>query len=125
MMQPFNMDKRLITEILAHNLKKALDEHPVFRGSGNALSKTAKVAQTSISYMLNPKSRAPTKRGDSSPKISQVDRVARALGLQAWQLVYPDPDNRPVTDRESELHKRIESALVELRAIHEERAPYE
>lgn len=119
------MDKVLITEVLARNLRCAMNEHPLIRGSQNELARRSKVAQTSIGYMLNPQTRAPTKRGDSSPKLTQIDKVARALGLQAWQLVYPDPNNRLVSPRENELHRRIEADLAELRRIHEDRKPYD
>ena len=118
------MDSRSIVQILADNLRAAMEAHPEVRGNQSALARRAQVRQTNIGYMLNPASRAPTKSGKSSPTLDSIDAVARALGMQTWQLIYPDPYSRPVTDEEIKLWKQIERNFAQIQQLHEPRAPY-
>lgn len=118
------MDPRSITRILADNLKRLMDEHPDVRGNESALSRRSKVPQTVIGYMLSPDTRAPTKKGLSSPKLDSIDRVARALGVQAWQLIYPDPTSRPVSAEEIKLWQKIETDFQALHRLQQTPAAY-
>ncbi len=54
------------------------------------LSKASGIAQTSVSLLLNPQNRAPGKEGRiGSPTLAQVETVADALGVEAWELICP------------------------------------
>lgn len=118
------MDRKPITEILAENLATAMAEHPFIKNQ-NALAKKSGIAQTSIGLMLNPGSRAPTQRGRlPSPTLAQIDAVADALGLQAWQLIFPDPNHHRISQREGELYQSIEESMRELRTLQQTNAPY-
>lgn len=103
-------------QALSANLRKAMSAHKQLN-SAAALGARCGVAATSIGYMLSPKRRAPTKKGASSPTLANIEKVARALGMQAWQLIYPDPENMPVSTREQQLHAELEKNFRELRDI--------
>lgn len=119
------MDPRPITRILADNLKRLMDEHPDVRGNQSALARRSKVPQTVIGYMLSPNKRAPTQKGLSSPKLDSIDRVARALGVQTWQLIYPDPTARPVSVEEIRLWQKIETDFQALHRLQQPMADYD
>jgi len=75
------VEKTPVREILAQNLgalmKKRLD-----LSTQQKLGKRAGIAQTSVSNMLRPDSEAM-----KSPKLDQVEKVARAFGLAVWQVL--------------------------------------
>src|ERR1700741_2608374 len=52
------------------------------------VAKASGLAQTSISLMLRPEDRKPTKSGKiASPQLSEVERIANAFGMEVWQLL--------------------------------------
>ena len=56
-----------------------------------------------------------TQRGDVSPRMDVLDKLATALGYQAWQLMQEgfqtvDPPTRVLSKRESEFYTRIRDA---------------
>ena len=71
----------------------------------------SRVAQTSIGRIL---------RGEQSPTLDVVHKIAHAFGLEPWQMLVPDlePDNPPITkqidDRQKELLSRFRVAAQEL-----------
>lgn len=76
-----------INEILAKNLAYEMDRRLLTQ---SGLSKLSGVAQTTISLYLNPKRREPSKSGKSpSANLSDVQAVAEALGMDAWELLVP------------------------------------
>lgn len=99
--------------ILAKNLDDAMQVANGGEGiSQNALSKIAKVAQTSIGYMLKPNSRPQgDKSKSSSPTIDKIERVARALNLEAWQLLHPNPAEAPLSARQRRLFEDLKSNM--------------
>lgn len=99
-----------ITKVLARNLKRFMDEGPS-PISQNALAKKAKVAQTGIGYMLNPETRQPTKSGKlPSPTLARIEKVARALGKETWQLLHPDPNQAPLSATERARYQIFEES---------------
>ena len=116
-----NMIKRPpVSVTLAANLKDAYERQSKYR-SLTALAKAAGVAATSIGYMLNPETRQPSKSGKlPSPTIENVDAVAKALNMQAWQLIYPEPSERDVSDRQRKVWQAIEENMRELRNLEAE-----
>jgi len=108
---------------LARNLRSAMEARRDKYGSQSQLAKAAGVAQTSIGYMLNPETRQPTKTGKMpSPTIEAIDKVARALGMQPWQLLYPHPEDVERNARHRMLMDRIEADFAELRELEERTA---
>lgn len=111
-----------IAKILAANLGAALAASGL---SQRQLAAKAKVAQTSIGYMLKPETRTPTKSGKlPSPTISAIQKVATALGIQAWQLLYPNHDLFEISEKERELWNALEADMQQLRALHETQGKY-
>ncbi len=73
--------------VLAKNLRRLMSESSVLR-TQNEVGAASGVAQTSVSLMMRPDARAITKSGKApSPKLVEVERVARAFGLEVWQLL--------------------------------------
>jgi hypothetical protein len=106
-----------VTKVLARNLKRFMDEGPE-PISQNSLAGKAKVAQTSIGYMLNPDTRAPTKNGKlSSPTVAKIEKVARALGKEAWQLLHPNPDEAPLSAQERARYEEFQKSMARLREL--------
>lgn len=55
-------------------------------GTQKALEKASGVAQTTISLYLNPENRKPSASGKPpSGKLSEVEALAKAMGLEFWQ----------------------------------------
>lgn len=76
-----NMNKTPVREILASNLRTLMAAKPDLKTQGKVAAKSG-VAQTSVSNMLRPNSPAM-----KSPKLDQVEKVARAFGLAVWQIL--------------------------------------
>lgn len=81
------MEQKSINEVLAANLKEAMEA----KGWKQArLSKESGVAQTTISLYLSPDRRKPSASGKiPSGKLAEVEAMARALGLEYWELLMP------------------------------------
>lgn len=77
-----------INQVLADNLRAAMDRAEV---NQTALGKKSGVAQNTISLYLKPEKRKPGVNGkEPSGKVTEVARMASALGLDAWQLLLPN-----------------------------------
>jgi transcriptional regulator with XRE-family HTH domain len=75
------------------------------------LAGASSVSQRSISNYLNPDQRDPTASGkEASAKLAEVSLLAKALGVEAWELI------RPMTPSEREFYKKIERAYRDLMA---------
>lgn len=107
------------TEALARNLQAWMDDAHGGKGiSQTELAAKAKVAQTSIGYMLHPDTRQPTKKGRvPSPTLDSVDRVARYFGKEAWQLIHPRPGETALNAHERAVYEEAMSSISRLRAI--------
>lgn len=73
--------------ILAANLKRLMAATPSL-DTQDKLAARSGVSQTSLSLMMRPNDRGTTKSGKTpSPKLSEVELVARAFDLKVWQLL--------------------------------------
>ncbi len=90
---------------LAKNLRVAME---MKFGSVNQseLARLAGVAQKTVSNVLA-RERGPA----PSPSLTVVQRLAEALGIEAWQLIHPDPER---AEREQEFYRRIEKDFSKL-----------
>lgn len=85
--QDVKPSERLAAEILAENLQGLMNITPALDTQVKLAAKSG-VAQTSISLMLGPERRMTGKAGKpGSPKLSQIEAVAKAFGLEAWQML--------------------------------------
>lgn len=85
---------RALAGNLAHHMEK--------RGlTQMALAKKCGVAQTTISLYLSPERRNPGKEGKpGSAKLTEVEMLASALEVQAWELLWPlDKKQREVYEK--------------------------
>lgn len=99
-----------LTQLFRENLRKLMESDRQL-ASQPKVAASSRVAQTSIGRIL---------RGEQSPTLDMVHKIAMAFGLEAWQMLVPDlePDNPPITkqidDRQRELLKRFRVAAQEL-----------
>lgn len=72
------MNKKTTRQTLATNLEWLMHKHEIRQP---ALGRKSGVPQRTISHMLNP--------DGPQPRLENVDRVAKAFGLNGWQLIHP------------------------------------
>lgn len=90
--------------VLAQNLKALMTAHPDL-ASQSALHKKSRVAQATIGRILS--------QGGENARIETVEKLARAFGLEGWQLLVPgmEPTNppvlQPVTKAERQLYEKL------------------
>ena len=82
-----------LKDVLAVNLSKAMELSPDLK-SQNALARRAKVAQTTIGNYLSPKSYK------GSPRLVKIEKLAKAFGLETWQLIHPTMGDKLITAAE-------------------------
>lgn len=81
------MSRPSTNEILAKNLEKLMQKRGLVQ---TALAKRSGVAQTTISLYRRPESRQPSKSGKiPSPKLTEVEALATALGVSLVQILSP------------------------------------
>lgn len=110
--------KPSLVQIVAQNLRKAFDHQKRFE-SQRALAKDADVAPNTVKNLMDPSERAPTKRGETAPRLDVLERIANSMGYQAWELMVEsfDPDHpfdRPITKREAEVYSKIRDAYAQM-----------
>jgi transcriptional regulator with XRE-family HTH domain len=99
-----------LTDQFRDNLRRLMEADRQLH-SQPRLAAASRVAQTSIGRIL---------RGEQSPTLDMVHKLATAFGLEAWQMLVPDlePDNPPITkqidERQHELLKRFRLAAQDL-----------
>lgn len=109
-----------ITQILAANLRDAIDRAGKYT-TLKQLADAAGVSATSIGYMLKPDTRAPSKSGRApAPTLTQIEAVAKALGVQTWQLIYPNPELLPRQEAEIMLWDAMEESMRQMRQYQEQ-----
>lgn len=104
-------------QIVAENARAAF-ERSAFR-SYRALGAKAEVSANTVRNVLEPDARAPGLRGDTSPRMDVIEKIAKAMGYSAWQLMQPDfkpedPPQRVLTKREAQFYDRIRTAYEDL-----------
>jgi transcriptional regulator with XRE-family HTH domain len=99
------VSEKSINEIVAANLAFWMAEAGITQ---TALATKALVSQKTISNYLNPNQRNEGSTGKSpSAKLTELDRVAKALNIETWQLV------RAMTPAERRAFNAIERAYGE------------
>lgn len=79
-----------INQVLADNLSRLMRERELTQ---MALAAKAGMGQTTVSLYLSPERRAAGKSGkEPSAKLSEVQRLADALGVELWRLLQPQPN---------------------------------
>jgi transcriptional regulator with XRE-family HTH domain len=102
------MARAPINDVLAQNLAYFMAMGPL--KTQQALATKSGIAQRTISNYLNPRKRAPGSSGKPpSAKLTELDKVAEALGVDVWLLL------RPTTELELKLWMSIERTFHELR----------
>lgn len=100
------MPEKTISHIVATNLSYWMAQAEMTQ---TALAAKAGVSQKTISNYLNPDQRVESASGKMpSPKLEELDNIARALAIPLWQLV------RQMSERERRLYEHIERAYSEL-----------
>lgn len=89
---------------LARNLVKLMEVSADLK-SQNALAKRSKVAQTTISNYMHPDSYT------GAPSLDKVAKLARAYGLESWQLLHPTMGDKAITAEELALYRRLRETI--------------
>jgi transcriptional regulator with XRE-family HTH domain len=109
--------KRSLVQIVAENARAA------YAASGftsyRALGKKAGVSGNTVRNVMEPDARAPNVRGDASPRMDVVEKIAAAMGYEVWQLLQEgftpkDPPTRVLGQREAQFYAQIEAAYRRL-----------
>lgn len=86
-MQTQQMNVSPANQTLADNLRRLMEEADLKQ---KALEARSGVKQTTISLYLRPEDRIPGKDGKAgSAKLTEVEQLAQAFGIQAWELLQP------------------------------------
>lgn len=93
-----------LKETLAANLRRLMDLSPDLKSQA-AVAKRSKVAQTTISNYLRPGSYK------GAPSLDNIHRLARAYGLEAWQLLHPSMGDKLISAHELELYRRLRATI--------------
>ncbi|WP_312587410.1 helix-turn-helix domain-containing protein [Comamonas terrigena] len=100
------MSPSTLNQALAENLAFLMQKKGLRQ---MALAKRCGVAQTSISNYLHPERRKLGKDGKpGSAKLTEVEMLAEALGVEPWELL------RPMNGPRREVYERIEAAYKAL-----------
>lgn len=95
-----------ILNIVADNLERLRARH-VSLNTQSAIGREAKVDQKTVGRILNKA---------HEPQINIIAKLAKAFGLETWQLLVPnlDPQNPPslVSKDERELYERLREEIT-------------
>jgi transcriptional regulator with XRE-family HTH domain len=101
--------RKPINEILAASIADAMRRRHI--RTQEELAKLSGLSQRTISNYLNPTRRTKGTSGKApSAKLSEVEKIAQALDVEAWNLL------RELSPREREFYASIESAYRRMRA---------
>lgn len=105
-MQSNCMEEKPINDVLAANLAHFMGERKLTQ---MALAAKTGMGQTTVGLYLHPERRKISATGKvPSAKLSEVDAIARVLGVEIWQLL------RPLTPSQRIAYKAIEEAFAAL-----------
>lgn len=92
-------------KVLAENVRRLIDYH---EASENRIAQIKRFSQTTLNRITH---------GQGAARLSSVEALAKAFGLDAWQLLVPDldPRNPPTLDSVLKASEALE-ALYEARA---------
>ena len=98
-----------INQVLADNLRHYMEKRALKQ---TALAQKSGVGQTTISLYLRPGQRELGAKGKApSAKLTEVQMLADALGVEVWELL------RHYQDGEREAYQGIEAAFKQLRSL--------
>lgn len=98
------MERKTANQVLADALAYFMEKTGMTQA---ALAKRADIGQTTVSLYLTPDRRKAGKSGkEPSAKISEVERLADALGVQMWELL------RPMSPERREFYRSMEALLL-------------
>lgn len=85
--QTWAMSSKSANHVLAENLAAAMAAKGMTQSD---LARASGVGQTTISLYLRPGDRQPSASGkQASAKLAEVEQIAKALGIEYWQLLKP------------------------------------
>lgn len=106
--QTFAMSVSPTNQALAENLDYFMKKKGLVQTS---LAEKSGIAQTTISLYLHPERRKEGKNPKAgSAKLTEVEKLADALMIEAWQLI------RPMTPDQHQAYEQIEAAYKALTA---------
>lgn len=109
---PLEVDPRAlpINDVLALNLGYFMRQQGLTQA---ALARKSGVAQRTIGNYLKPALRQAESKSGKAPsaKLTEVEALAGALGVQVWELL------RPITPSEREFYRQMEESFNRLRSI--------
>lgn len=106
------MKRPTTNEIIAKNLETLMSKRGLVQA---ALAKKSGIAQTTISLYRRPESRQPSKSGKiPSPKLTEVEALATALGVSLVQMLSQDLKVEPTPFVVSEAANDEEHAPIRL-----------
>lgn len=111
------MQKSLV-QIVAQNVKAAAKHHGhALDDKGyRSLGRAAGVAANTVKNVIEPETRAPTASGkEPSPQLNVLDKIAKSMGYEAWQLLLDNfdpaqPFTRALTPEEAKFYNTIDEA---------------
>jgi transcriptional regulator with XRE-family HTH domain len=106
-----------VVQIIARNLLRAYEFHGF--DSHRALGRKAGVAANTVANLMHPDQREPGKRGRTAPNMDGLERLANAMGYEAWQFMLEtfDPADRParvLRKSEADWYARVEALYRDL-----------
>lgn len=105
-LDPRLMEEKHISQVVADNLSYWMGEAGLTQA---ALAEKAGVNQKTISNYLNPHQRRDSASGKPpSPKLTELELIAKALHIEVWHLV------REISPKERAMYEAIERAYREL-----------
>lgn len=94
------------------NIKRAYKNHGEISGNQSELARRSELDPTYIGKLL---------RAKTSVSVTSLHRIAKALGLQPWQLLVPGdwelsnpPVLAPLTDEEKQFYSKMKEAAAAL-----------
>lgn len=93
-----------LREILARNLQTLMSKSADMR-SQTALAKRAAIAQKTVSNYLSPASYV------GAPSLDKVEALARAFGIETWQLLHPTLGDKVITAAELALYEKLREQI--------------
>lgn len=113
-MDPIHQNKTL-NQILAENLSYFMTKIGMTQAQ---LGRAADMGQTTVSLYLNPQRRLTGKSGkEPSAKLAEVQRLAKALQVEPWELL------RPLTEAQRDFYRSMEGLIAERAAEMQSVAP--
>jgi transcriptional regulator with XRE-family HTH domain len=101
------MPKQPINLVIAENLRYFMERKKITTQA--ALASKAGLSQRTISNYLNPEAREPGQKGKpGSAKAAELELIARALEIEAWELM------RAMTPAERLFYEKVEKAYRDL-----------